>query len=77
MSFKHTHQEFERLTNGGKYCLNAEDAIKRTGSSFKEPIFNVPCKIQNCGIMHDPAGHITHFMTNISVCIREKMQGCE
>ena len=34
-------------------------------------------KNKNCGIMHDFAGHITHFMTTISVCIREKMQGCE
>ena len=79
MTFKRTHQEFERLTNGGKYCLNAEEYVvnKRTGSSFKEPIFDVPCKKRNCGIMHDPAGHITHFMTNISVYIRVKMHGCE
>jgi len=80
LSFKRTHQEVERLINGGKYHLNAEeyaDANKRTGSSFKEPIFDVPCKKQNCGIIHDPAGHITHFMTTISVCIHAKMQGCE
>ena len=80
LTFKQTHQEFERLTNGGKYHLNAEEyaeANQRTGSSFKEPILNVPCKKQNCGIMHDPAGHITHFMNKISVCIHDKMKGCE
>ena len=27
--------------------------------------------------MHDPAGHITHFMTNLSDCIRDKMNGCD
>jgi len=36
-------QEVEILINGGKYHLNAEeyaDANKRTGSFFKEPIFD-------------------------------------
>ena len=27
--------------------------------------------------MHDPAGHITHFMNNVSECIRDKMKGCD
>ena len=65
---------------GGRNILNAEErrkANKQTGSSFNEPIFDFPCKKQNCGIMHDPAGHITHFMTNLSDCIRDKMNGCD
>jgi hypothetical protein len=80
LSFGSTHALWRRLTVDGRNILNAEERRKantKTGSSFNEPIFDFPCKKQNCGIMHDPAGHITHFMNNVSDCIREKMNGCE
>ena len=75
-----THAKWNALTVGGKYKLNAEErskANKLTGSSFNEPIFTFPCKKQNCGIMHDPAGHITHFFAQVSDAIRSKMKGCK
>jgi len=64
----------------GQHILNAAEwhkANTKTGSSFNEPVFDFPCKKQNYGIMHDPAGHITHFMNNVSDCICEKMNECE
>jgi len=78
-SFNCTHEQWRRLTVDGKYTLRVEErkkANKLTGSSFNEPIFNFPCKKQNCGIMHDPAGHITHFMNKVSDSIRKRMEGC-
>ena len=80
MSFGYMHAQWKRLTVGGRFLLNAEErrkANRQTGSSFSEPIFDFPCMKQNCGIMHDPAGHITHFMNNVSECIRDKMKGCD
>jgi len=64
----------------GKYTLNKDERSKanqETGSSFKEPIFSFPYKKQNCGIVHDPTGHITHFMSKIATLICEKMKGCD
>jgi len=77
-SFKSTHGQWKRLTVDDKYTLRAEKrkkANKQTGSSLNEPIFNFPCK-KNCGITHDPAGHIAHFMNKVSDSIRKKMEGC-
>jgi len=76
LSFKQAHQEWEILTNGGKYRLNTEeyaDANERADLSLNESIFISPCNKQNCGVIHNPAGHITHFMTTISACIHVKM----
>ena len=79
LSFKSTHGQWKRLTVDGKYILSAEErkkVNKQTGSSFNEPIFNFLFKKQNCRIMHDPAGHITHFMNKVSDSIRKRMEGC-
>jgi len=54
-------------------CRGKKKANKQTGSSFNEPIFNFPCKKQNSGIMHDTAGHITHFMNKVSDSSRKRM----
>ena len=79
-SFQSTYEKWKQLTVNGKYTLNKDERSKanqQTGSSFNEPIFSFPCKKQNCGIMHDPAGHITHFMNKIAAQICEKMKGCD
>ena len=78
-SFQATYAVWKELSVSGRYRMNAKEyskANKKTGSSFNEPMFYFLCVEQNCGIMHDPAGHITHFMNNVSNCIREKMKGC-
>ena len=59
-----THAKWGALPVDGKYKLNVEKrakANKETGLSFNEPIFYFLCEKQNCGTMHDLAGHITHF----------------
>ena len=79
LSFKSIRGQWKRLTVDGKYTLSGKErkkANKQTGSSFNESIFNFLCKKQNCGIMHDPAGHITHFMNKVSDSIRKRMEGC-
>jgi len=79
-SFQSTYEKWKQLTVNGKYTLNKDERSKaneQAGSSFNEPIFSFPCKKQNCGIMHDPVGHITHFMNKIAAQICEKMKGCD
>ena len=71
---------WQKRTANGRLKLNADDyskANRDTGSSFNPPIFVFPCTKQNCGIMHSPAGHITHFWIAVSNAIRERMKGCE
>jgi hypothetical protein len=78
--FRKTSAAYQKLTANGRIKLNKEDHAKAnrdTGSSFHLPIFVFPCAKQNCGVMHTPAGHITHFWIAVSTAIRERMQGCE
>jgi len=78
-SSQSTHTQWKQLTVDGNYTLIKEERSKdnqETGTSFNEPNFSFPCKKQNCGIMHDPAGHITHYMNKITTLICEKKKEC-
>ena len=79
MCFSKSNLLWQRLTKSGRHRLTAEAHKRsntRVGSSFNVPVIAIPCRKENGGIMHTPAGHTNHFWVAVSNAIKQKMKGC-
>ena len=76
-SIANANARFSKKTADGKLILTADEYRSlnvETGSAFKPPLIDAHPKKQNCGIMHSPNGHVTHFIDAIASEIRVKME---